>query len=117
MKKFMGFKDNVEMINFFASTGKCDMKSLINMLHINFKFQEPHLPLLTYKFLSGPFKGSRFQCTAPNVDLMNRFPNFKVIFIDGPCVGLKTSSLITYDQKIESPKEWRKLLSNVPHIL
>lgn len=116
MNKFMGFKDNVAMINFFASTGKCNMKTLIDMLHITFKDKEPNLPLLTYKFLSGPFKGSRFQCTAPNTELMNRYPNFVVVFIDGPCAGLRTSSLITYDQKIESPKQWLKLLSNAPHI-
>lgn len=112
----MGFKDNVEMLNFFSSSGKCNMRTLIDLLHINFKWQKPHLPLLTYKFLSGPFKGSRFQSTAPNANLMNRFPNFKVIFIDGPCAGLETTSLITYDCKIEEPKQWRKLLSNAHHI-
>lgn len=64
-----------------------------------------------YKFLSGPFKGVEFISNAPDAKWMNRYPDFKVIFISGKLKGVITSSLITYDQKIEEKTvQWQKLL-------
>lgn len=97
-------------ISFMKSTGKCDMKYLIKMLQTEHK-DGSVLERKVYKFKSGPFKGSSFYSKAPNTVLMNQYPNFEVIFIDGPCAGIKTTSLITYDQTIEEKtKKWLKLL-------
>lgn len=68
-----------------------------------------------YRFLDGPFKGSLFLCSAPDTKLMNEQPWFEVEFISGPCKGIKTSSLVTYDRKVISLEPtWRKLLSTSP---
>lgn len=100
-----------EYIKLLRSTGKCDVESLINMLHIKFSDGTVLEPKL-YRFLDGPFKGSLFLCTSPDVGLMNEHPWFEVEFISGPCKGIKTSSLITYDRKIICLEPtWHKLLS------
>ncbi|AHI61027.1 hypothetical protein CG98_gp124 [Enterobacter phage PG7] len=74
---------------------------MINILHIKFSDGAVLEPKL-YRFLDGPFKGSLFLCTSPDVGLMNEHPWFEVEFISGPCKGIKTSSLITYDRKVIS---------------
>lgn len=108
--------DTADYIRFLRDTGKCNMKSLISMMHIKFSDGQMLEPKL-YRFLDGPFKGSLFTCTSPDVSLMNEHPWFEVEFLSGPCKGIRTSSLITYDRKVISlePK-WRKLLSNAHHI-
>lgn len=103
--------NTAEYIRFLRSTGKCDMKTLINILHTKFSSGAVLEPKL-YRFLDGPFKGSLFLCTSPDVGLMNEHPWFEVEFISGPCKGIKTSSLVTYDRKVISLEpSWRKLLS------
>lgn len=99
-----------EYIRFLRSTGKCDVKSLIRMMQIEFTDGSLLTPKI-YRFLDGPFKGSLFLCTSPDVVLMNEHPWFEVEFISGPCKGIKTSSLVTYDRKVISLEtKWRKLL-------
>lgn len=96
----------VEMLEVFEKSGKSDMKLAIKMLTISKQLEYKH-----YKFLSGPFKGAQFVSNAPNTKWMNRYPNFEVIFISGKLKGFKTSSLITYDQRIEEKTtQWQKLL-------
>ena len=103
-----------EYIRFLRSTGKCNVESLINILHIKFSDGAVLEPKL-YRFLDGPFKGSLFLCTSPDVGLMNEHPWFEVEFISGACKGIKTSSLITCDRKVISLEPtWRKLLSTSP---
>ena len=42
---------------------------------------------------------------------MNRYPNFRIEFISGKLKGVISSSLITYDQRIqEKTMQWLKLL-------
>lgn len=116
MMNYMGFKNASEWLRFFISTGKCNAETLIKLAHINIS-GKPYLTPRLYRFLDGPFKGSLFTCTAPDLSLMNEHPWFEVEFISGPCKGLKTSSLITYDRKIICLEPtWQKLLSNAPHI-
>lgn len=98
----MATSDYIELM---ASNKDVDIRLLISMLQSG-----ELLSYRNYRFESGPFKGHRFLCTSPNTKLMNKHPGFNVLFIDGP-VGLQTSSLITYDQKIVSlDKQWQKLL-------
>ncbi|ULA52628.1 hypothetical protein [Enterobacter phage vB-EclM_KMB20] len=100
-----------DYIRFLRSTGNCNVKTLIDMFHIKFSGKAILEPKL-YRFLDGPFKGSLFLCTSPDVRLMNEHPWFEVEFISGPCKGIKTSSLVTYDRKVISLEPtWRKLLS------
>lgn len=68
----------------------------------------------TFKFLTGPFKGVRFQTTA-DLKQMNSMPNIPVVLLD-KFAGLVTTTLMCYDQKIQEGPKWRKLLSNVHHI-
>lgn len=77
-----------------------------------------HMPMKEYQFLSGPFKGAKFLCSAPSLELMNSHPHFKLEFISGKCAGLITTSLISYDQRIKAlePIKWLRLLSNARHI-
>ncbi|AIZ02174.1 hypothetical protein VR20_116 [Escherichia phage vB_EcoM_VR20] len=61
-----------------------------------------------YVFLSGPFVGSRFRCTAPSIRLMKLVPYFTLEFISGPCKGIITRSLLTYDQDVRLISDWKK---------
>lgn len=61
-----------------------------------------------YVFMSGPFTGSRFRCTAPSIRLMKLVPYFTLEFISGPCKGIITRSLLTYDQEISMISGWKK---------
>lgn len=61
-----------------------------------------------YVFMTGPFTGSRFRCTAPSIRLMKQVPYFAVEFTSGPCKGIITRSLLTYDQEICLMTKWAK---------
>jgi hypothetical protein len=96
----------VDMITVMENTGFADMKQLITMVTAG-----NLLEYKRYKFLSGPFKGAEFISNAPNTKWMNRYPNFKIEFISGKLKGVISSSLITYDQRIqEKTMQWLKLL-------
>lgn len=95
-----------EYINLMTAAKQTDQKVFFKILH-----SIGVLDHKMYRFMSGPFKGQRFLCTSPDVSLMNKHPHFSVVFLGGKLDGLRTSSLITYDQRIICMEPtWRKLL-------
>lgn len=71
-------------------------------------FEYAYFYPLEYVFMTGPFKGSRFRCHAPSIRLMKQVPYFTLEFISGPCKGIITRSLLTYDQEIHMISDWKK---------
>lgn len=96
----------VKILEAFEKSKLTDMKQVIKAFTVTRR-----LAYKRYKFLSGPFKGAEFISNAPNTKWMNRYPNFRIEFISGKLKGVISSSLITYDQKIEEKTvQWQKLL-------
>lgn len=103
-------KQLVHIFESIVDSPNCDKRKLQDLYQIGNCYRAlPSLAYYEYKFEDGLFKGSRFLSTAAKVSWLNKYDNLNVLFVSGPCKGLKTKSIICFDRKVSAQGFYRTL--------